>query len=67
MKILIFDATPIVREVYGATFTEHTLIFHEDPVHDAALQANSDAEVLSMFVSSKLSNEQMDMLPQLKM
>jgi len=67
MKILIFDATPLVRDVYGSLLAGHTLIFHDEPVSDAALAADADAEVVSLFVSSKLSAAQMDMLPQLKM
>jgi len=67
MKILVFDATPVVREVYGAALAGHTLIFHEEPVSDAALQADADAEIVALFVSSRLSAAQIDMLPRLKM
>lgn len=67
MKILIFDATPIVREVYGATLTGHELIFEEGVVSDAVLAAHPDAEVISMFVCSTLTDAQLDMLPALKM
>lgn len=67
MKILIFDATPIVREVFTCTFADHTLVFHEEPVSDAALQADTDANIVSLFVSSRLTAAQMDMLPDLRM
>ena len=67
MKILIFDATPIVREVFTNRLTSHTLVFHDEPVSDAALQADADAEMVSLFVSSRLTKEQMDILPNLKM
>jgi D-lactate dehydrogenase len=67
MKILIFDATPIVREVFTNRLTSHTLVFHDEPVSDAALQADADAEMVSLFVSSRLTKEQMDMFPNLKM
>lgn len=67
MKILIFDATPLVRDVYGSLLTDHALVFHDEPVSDAALAADADAEVVSLFVSSKLTAAQIDMLPNLKM
>ncbi len=67
MKILIFDATPVVRDVFTGKFSDHTLVFHDEPVSDAALSADPDAEIVSLFVSSRLTKEQMDMLPQLKM
>lgn len=67
MKILIFDATPIVRDVYSATLPGHSLVFHEGPVSDDVFAANTDAEIVALFVSSKLTAAQMDVLPNLKM
>lgn len=67
MKMLIFDTTPIVREVYGAQLADHELVFFEGSVSDEALSGHADAELVSIFVSSKLTAAQMDLLPQLKM
>lgn len=67
MKILIFDATPIVREVYGTLLTGHELVFSDEAVNDAVLAQHADAGVISFFVSSRLTDAQMDMLPHLKM
>jgi D-lactate dehydrogenase len=67
MKILIFDATPIARTVYSESLSAHTLVFDDGPVSDDVIAANTDAEVISLFVSSKLTAAQMDMMPSLKM
>lgn len=67
MKILTFDASPVVREVFADKLPGHELVFFDEPLCDASLQAHADAEVVSMFVASKCTKEQMDMLPNLKM
>lgn len=67
MKILIFDATPIARDVYSSSLAGHTLVYHDGPLADDVIAANTDAEIVSLFVSSRFTAAQMDMLPNLKM
>lgn len=67
MKILTFDATPIVREVFAAKLPGHEHVFYDESLCDASLQAHPDAEVVTMFVASRCTKEQLDMLPRLKM
>jgi len=67
MKILTFDANPIVREVFAEKLPGHEHVFFDEPLCDVSLQAHPDAEIISMFVASRCTREQLDMLPNLKM
>ena len=67
MKIIFFDSDTTVREVFSRELVGHECVFVDGPVTDSALQAHADAEAVSLFVSSSLTKEQMDMLPSLKL
>ena len=66
VKILIFDTDATVREVFTRELGEHELIFVEASVNHADLAANAGAAVVSVFVSSRLTREDMQTLPNLK-
>ncbi len=66
MKILIFDTDATVREVFGRELGEHELLFIEEPVNRDALLLHSDADVVSVFVSSRLTREDIQLLPNLR-
>lgn len=66
MKILIFDTDQTVREVFGRELPGHELVFVEEPVRRDMLQSHPDAEMVSVFVSSRLMREDMQLLPSLR-
>lgn len=66
MKILIFDTDQRTREVFDAALTGHELIYTEGPVSDDVLVAHSDAEIISLFVSSSFTRERIEKMPALK-
>lgn len=66
MKILIFDTDVTVREIFSRELAEHELIFIEGPVNEKALGEHGDAAVVSVFVSSRLTREDMALLPGLR-
>ena len=66
MKILIFDTDTTVREVFSRELGEHELVFVEAPVNQQALTEHQNAEVISVFVSSRLTREDMSLLPGLR-
>ncbi len=45
---------------------DHELTFHHEPISDQIPEAWADAEVLSIFVNSKLTEEMIDSMPNLK-
>ena len=67
MKILFFNSDASVREVFERMLAGHELIFIEGSITDEHLRAHTDAEAVSLFVSSGFSKEQMDLLPNLKL
>ena len=67
MKILICDADQECRDAFSTLAAEHELTFVEGPISDAGIAAHSDAEILSVFVSSRVSAAQIDALPHLKL
>ncbi len=66
MKILIFDTDATVREVFGRELSEHNLTFIDGPVNEEAISEHADADIISVFVSSRLSRETLQQLPNLR-
>jgi D-lactate dehydrogenase len=66
MKVLVFDTNPEARDVFTTALAGHDLHFFEEPVSDAVLQQHPDADAVSLFITSMLKKDQIDMLPQLK-
>ncbi len=66
VKILIFDSDATVREVFGKGLSQHELVFVDGPVQQDSLKAHSDAEMVSVFVSSRLTRDDMELLPGLR-
>ena len=66
MKILVFDADAAVREIFGTKLIGHEIVYFDTHVSSEALAAHRDAEVVSMFVASSFTKENIDALPKLK-
>lgn len=66
MKILVCDADTDVRNVVGAALPGQTVVYEDGPLSDEIIATHPDTEILSLFVSSSLSAERIDVLPNLK-
>lgn len=66
MKILVFDADESVRSVFSEGLSEHHIEYSNEPVHDEFLVQHADAEIISVFVSSDLTAQRIDMMSHLK-
>ncbi|PIR84087.1 hydroxyacid dehydrogenase [Candidatus Kaiserbacteria bacterium CG10_big_fil_rev_8_21_14_0_10_51_14] len=66
MKI-VFDAVePEARELFERELTGHELVFLTEKITPQTLQAVSDAEILSIFISSPIQKDYLEALPNLK-
>lgn len=63
-KICVYDATDNDKHDFAALAKEHTVCFHED--HLTPETADASAEVVSLFVSSKLDADTLAKMPKLK-
>ncbi len=66
MKILIFDTDATVREVFERELVGHELVFLEKSVNRDDIAAHPDAEMVSVFVTSRLRREDMILMPSLR-
>lgn len=69
MKIYIFDTQSIVvdQEKFSNSLNGHEVVFISDGINTENASKYSDAEIISVFVSSDLSKKTLDQLPNLKM
>jgi len=67
MKIVVFDAEPWEQEAFIPLMDAHDVHILQDPltVNNAAEYA--DAEILSVFVHSRISEEALEKLPHLQL
>ena len=65
MQILAFDADATVRSVFDVALSGHEIIYFDTPIRMESLAANPNADIVSIFVSSKLTKEHIDALPRL--
>lgn len=65
MKVLVFDTDQGCRDEF-AGLIGHEVIYIEGPVTQEALAEHSDAEIVSLFVSSAFPKDSIDALPRLK-
>lgn len=67
MNILIFDSDEVVRELFDASLPGHAITYFEGHVTPEILAAHPETEAVSLFVSSALPRESIDLLPALKL
>jgi D-lactate dehydrogenase len=66
MKIVSFFNLPWQQDYFRERMSEHEFVFFEEPFRDHASYGDPDAEVLSVFVGSRVDAEHMDRFPKLK-
>ncbi len=67
MKILVFEADAAVRAIFGKLICGHEVVYFDNHVSWGALALHKDAEIISMFVASSFSKEDINALPVLKL
>lgn len=67
MNIIVFDSDAVVKELFDSSLTGHSITYIEGPVTHDALALHPETEVVSLFVSSQLTRESIDLLPYLKL
>lgn len=67
MNIIVFDSDTVVKKAFDSALAGHSLTYIEGPVTEADLASHPEAEIISIFVSSQLSRESIDLLPSLKL
>lgn len=67
MIIAIFDTKPWEKRLMSKELKKHQLLFCADPIHEANLKAYAKAEIVSVFVSSKVTKEVLAKFPKLKL
>lgn len=66
MKIAYITPHEGEAELVTGLLAEHDVIFVDEPLFDTVPENIRDAEVLSLFVNSKLTKEMLDTMPNLK-
>ncbi|MFW5683701.1 MAG: hydroxyacid dehydrogenase [Spirochaetota bacterium] len=67
MEIVVFEVEEWEREVFQELSGEHALTFVREPLTMANVDHYRDAEVVSVFIYSKLSSEVLGRLPKLRL
>ncbi len=66
-KIVIFDAKPWEKIKFNKAFKKNNLIYYKEPIHEANLAKAKTADVISMFISSKVDAGIIKKFPKLKL
>jgi lactate dehydrogenase-like 2-hydroxyacid dehydrogenase len=68
LRIAIYEIPPN-EEAYlcQSALTGHDLFFHPEPLKAANLPLAKDAEVLSVFIYSRIGKAELEQMPQLKL
>lgn len=66
MNIAIFEADKIEQNYFNSVFPDHNLTFVEDDLSIENVEKVKNAEILVVFVYSKVTKEIIDLLPNLK-
>lgn len=67
MKIAFFEYRDEEKKVLEETIVGHDLFFCKDPLNSLTIDQVKDADIVCVFVSSIVKQEQIDLLPNLKM
>lgn len=66
MKIVFFECEPWEQSILSAALSKHTVVFHDGEFTEAT-EDIADAEILSTFIYSKLTQDHLSQLPNLKL
>lgn len=67
MKIAVFEADKVEQNYFKSVFPEHTLIFVDEDLSMENLAEVKDADILAIFVYSRITREIISALPNLKL
>ncbi|MEI6378778.1 MAG: hydroxyacid dehydrogenase [Candidatus Falkowbacteria bacterium] len=67
MQIAIFDTKPWEKKMMSKELKKHQLKFFTTPLHETKTADFANAEIVSVFVSSKVTTDIIKKLPKLKM
>lgn len=67
MKIVIFSVEDWERQAFEDLSDEHDVILESDPLFEETAERYSDADVISVFMYSQVSETVLDALPNLKL
>lgn len=67
MKIAVYDADQACRDAFETLRPDHEVVYIEESISDGNIAAHADAEVVSLFVASRLTKEYMDQFPHLRL
>lgn len=67
MRICVFEVEEWEREAFGELGREHDVCFVREPLTPATVAEHTDAEVVSVFIYSKVTPEVLEKLPELKL
>lgn len=67
MKIAFFEITKSEKEQFKVAFSNETLLFFENPIQDVEISKYEDANVISIFVHSKIDKKILSQLKNLKL
>lgn len=67
MKIAFFVATDADKKFYTEAFSGHQLTFYDGVLTEGTLPDESDYDVISVFIKSKISKKVIDYFPNLKL
>lgn len=67
MKIAIFDFKDWEKAELETAFKDHEIKYFNQPIHEVAIADFQDSEIIAVFVSSKVTTEIINQLPNLKM
>lgn len=67
MKIAFFETTEHERHMFEEAFKENNLVFFEEEIQNVDIDKFKDADIISVFVHSKVSEDILDEMTNLKM
>src|SRR3972149_1283279 len=67
MKVLFFDADQECQDFFTSAFPGDEVIYIAEPLSKEELIKHQDADVVSIFVSSAMRQEHIDLLPKLRL
>ena len=67
MKIAMFEIEPWESAAFKALEEDHEIVYHEGPLDAAAAEDVADAEIISVFIYSRLDQKLLDRFDRLKL
>ncbi|MEK7190563.1 MAG: hydroxyacid dehydrogenase [Patescibacteria group bacterium] len=66
MKIVFFEASKAEQDIFLKSFNETGVSFYEEKLNEDNTEKAKNAEIISVFVNSKISKKVIDQIPDLK-